>query len=163
MQIGPRSVHSPWITARADLLEAVSTYAARAAVKLRHEGQAAGGIQVLVSTNPFIPGEPQYPPAALVSFSSPTHDTARLIQAARSGLNRIFKTGFRYKKAGVMLVELVPRTVRQGALFGLEGELHQEQGGCWWRWMRSMGRWAKGRYGSRRRGRGSPGVCGEGT
>ncbi len=108
------------LTARADLLEAVSAYAARAAVKLRHEGQAAGGIQVFVATNPFIPGEPQYHPAALVSFSSPTHDTARLIQAARSGLNRIFKAGFRYKKAGVMLVELVPRTVRQGELFGLE-------------------------------------------
>ncbi|MBM4182235.1 MAG: Y-family DNA polymerase [Betaproteobacteria bacterium] len=108
------------LTTRADLLEAVSTYAARAAVKLRHEGQAAGGIQVFVSTNPFIPGEPQYHPAVLVSFSSPTHDTARLIQAARGGLNRIFKAGFRYKKAGVMLVELVPRTVRQGELFGLE-------------------------------------------
>jgi len=77
----------------------VSTYAARAAVKLRHEGQAAGGTQVFLSTNPFIPGETQYQPAVLVSFSSPTHDTARLIQAARSGLNRIFRTGFRYKKA----------------------------------------------------------------
>jgi DNA polymerase V len=117
------------LTTRADLLEAVSTYAARAAVKLRHEGQAAGGIQVFLSTNPFIPGEPQYHPAVLVSFSSPTHDTARLIQAARSGLNRIFKAGFRYKKAGVMLVEMVPQTVRQGALFGREGELHQERRG----------------------------------
>ncbi|MBM4181705.1 MAG: hypothetical protein FJ209_09175 [Betaproteobacteria bacterium] len=95
----PRSVCPPWITARADLLEAVSTFATRAAVKLRHEGQAAGGTQVFLSTNPFIPGETQYQPAVLVSFSSPTHDTARLIQAARSGLNRIFRTGFRYKKA----------------------------------------------------------------
>ena len=100
------------------LLEAVSTYAARAGVKLRAGGQAAGGLQVFLATNPFIPGEPQYHPAALVRFPSPTADSARLIQAAGSGLTRIFKAGFRYNKAGVMLLDLVPDSVRQGQLFG---------------------------------------------
>ncbi len=110
------------LTDKPDVLEAVATYAARAAVKLRKEGEAAGAIQVFLQTNPFIPGEPQYHPAMLVRFSSPTQDTARLIRAARHGMNRIFKAGFRYKKAGVMLIDLVPAGVQQGELFsaGLE-------------------------------------------
>jgi DNA polymerase V len=117
------------LTDKQDLLEAVSTYAARAAVKLRNEGQAAGGIQVFLSTNVFIPDEPQYHPGALITFPSPTHDTARLIQAARGGLARIFKPGFRYKKAGVMLLDLVPDTVRQGELFGPTSEPSHERRG----------------------------------
>jgi len=115
------------LTDKQDLLEAVSTYAARAAVKLRNEGQAAGSIQVFLSTNNFIPNEPQYHPGMLISFPTPTADTARLIQAARSGLNRIFKPGFRYKKAGVMLLDLMPDTVRQGELFGPATEPRHER------------------------------------
>ena len=105
------------LTEMQDLLEAVATYAARAGVKLRGEGEAANAIQVFLQTNPFIPGEPQYHPAVLIRFSSPTQDTARLIQAARHGMNQIFKPGFRYKKAGVMLIDLVPAGVVQGELF----------------------------------------------
>ncbi len=105
------------MTDKRDLLEAVSTYAARAAVKLRHEGEAASAMQVFLQTNPFIPNEPQYHPAVIIQFSTPTQDTARLIGAARHGMNRIYKAGFRYKKAGVMLLDLLPAQVRQGELF----------------------------------------------
>ncbi len=112
------------LTDKQDLLEAVATYAARAAVKLRGEGEAANAIQVFLQTNPFIPGEPQYHPALLIRFSSPTQDTARLIRAARHGMNQIFKPGFRYKKAGVMLIDLVPAGIQQGELFapGMEND-----------------------------------------
>ena len=99
------------------LAEAVSTYAATAAQKLRREGEVAGAIQVFLQTNPFIPGEPQYHPATMIKFASPTNDTARLIQAARTGLRRIYRKEFRYKKAGVMLLDLMPAGVHQGDLF----------------------------------------------
>ncbi|OYY94448.1 MAG: DNA polymerase V subunit UmuC [Hydrogenophilales bacterium 28-61-23] len=118
------------LTDKNDLLEAVSTYSAQAAVKLRKEGQAASGLQVFLSTNNFNPDEPQYHPATLITLSSPTNDTARLIKAARGGLNRIFKPGFRYKKAGVMLVDLVSNSIRQGELFGLVEEPHLLRRGC---------------------------------
>jgi DNA polymerase V len=75
---------------------------------------------VYLETNPFIPGEPQYHPATLIKFSNPTDDTARLIQAARAGLRRIYKKEFRYKKAGVMLLDLQPAGVHQGDLFSAE-------------------------------------------
>lgn len=110
------------VTLRQDLLEAVASYAATAGAKLRGEGQSAGGLQVFLQTNPFIPGEPQYHPATLIRFHAPTHDTARLIQAARAGLQKIYKPAFRYKKAGVMLVDLRPAGIRQGELFQPEAE-----------------------------------------
>jgi DNA polymerase V len=100
-----------------DLLEAVSSHAARAAEKLRKGNQAAGALQIFIGTNPFIPDEPQYHPGAMVPFSTPTADTARLIQAAQAGLRRIYRKGYRYKKAGVMLMDLGSATVQQGDLF----------------------------------------------
>lgn len=109
------------------LAEAVSTYAATAAQKLRYEGEAAGALQVFLQTNPFIPGEPQYHPATLVKFTTSTSDTARLIQAARSGLRRIYRQGFRYKKAGVMLLDLVPDGLQQGELFAAMPEVHSDR------------------------------------
>ncbi|MCP5276957.1 MAG: Y-family DNA polymerase [Thiobacillus sp.] len=114
--VSSRSFGHP-VTRLQDLLESVSTHAARAGEKLRQEGQAAGLIQVFIGTNPFIPGEPQYHPGATVPFAGPVADSARLIQAARAGLRRIYRQGFRYKKAGVMLMDLGPAGVRQGDLF----------------------------------------------
>jgi DNA polymerase V len=114
--VSSRSFGHP-VTRLQDLLESVSTHAARAGEKLRQEGQAAGLIQVFIGTNPFIPGEPQYHPAATVPFTTPVADSARLIQAARAALRRIYRQGFRYKKAGVMLMDLGPAGMRQADLF----------------------------------------------
>ncbi len=117
------------LTDKRDLMEAVSTYAARAAAKLRKGGQAAGGIQVFLSTNSFRPDDPQYHPSTLINFTTPSDDTARLIGAALKGVNKIFKPAYRYKKAGVMLVDLVSNTARQGDLFGTTTEPQLERRG----------------------------------
>ncbi len=114
--ISSRSFGHP-VTRLQDLLEAVASHAARAGERLRGEGQAAGSLQVFVNTNPFIPDEPQYHPGATLPFATPTADSARLIQAARQGLRRIYRPGYRYKKAGVMLMDLGPARVQQGDLF----------------------------------------------
>jgi DNA polymerase V len=102
---------------RQSLLEAVAAHAARAATRLRQEGLAAGAIQVFLSTHRFIPNEPQHHPGILVNLSTPTADSGRLIRAARSGLRRIYKPGYRYQKAGVMLLDMWPAGTRQGELF----------------------------------------------
>lgn len=93
------------------------------AIRVNGRGEQAGRIQ----TNPFIPGEPQYHPATLIKFQSPTADTAKLIQAARMGLRRIYKKEFRYKKAGVMLVDLRSAGIQQGELFSVVGEGRSER------------------------------------
>ena len=118
--VSSRSFGHP-VTHLEDLLEAVSSHAARAAEKLRHGNQAAGTLQVFIGTNPFKPDDPQYHPGATVPFTLPTADTSKLIQAARAGLTRIYRKGYRYKKAGVMLMDLGPVNMRQGELFASEG------------------------------------------
>jgi DNA polymerase V len=105
------------IETRAELEEAVATYASRAAEKLRGQGLAVNRIMVFAHTNPFKPEEPQYTAQRLVTLPVATADTGKLIAAARRGLGAIWRTGYRYKKAGIMLLDLVPAATVQGALF----------------------------------------------
>jgi DNA polymerase V len=120
--IASRSFGYP-VTSMNDLMEAVSAHATRAAERLRQDGQIAGAIQVFFGTNPFIPDSPQYHPALLIPLSTPTHDTARLIEAARIGVRRLYRQDYRYKKAGVMLLDLASARTRQGELFALAGDV----------------------------------------
>lgn len=91
-----------------DLNEAVVSYASRASEKLRKQNHVAGAIQVFVQTNPFKPDEPQYNNAVTVKLVKPTDNVFRLSEAALYGLKRIYKQGYAYKKAGVMLMGLYP-------------------------------------------------------
>ncbi|MFM8760785.1 MAG: DUF4113 domain-containing protein, partial [Polynucleobacter victoriensis] len=59
-------------------------------------------------TNPFKPEEPQYNNAVTVKLLKPTNNSFRLSEAALYGLKRIYKPGYAYKKAGVMLMALCP-------------------------------------------------------
>ena len=103
---------------RFDMLsEAVASHTARAAAKLRREGLQAGLIQVFIATNPFKPDTPQYHPGATVPLSIPTADTTRLLRAARVGLRHIYREGYEYKKAGVVLLDLAPVGAVTGDLF----------------------------------------------
>src|SRR5690606_24592151 len=88
-----------------------------AAAKLRTQGSAAGAMRVWIETNLFKPDEPQYHPSIAIAMKPSTDDTLRLIGAAREGVMRMFRPGFRYQKAGVMLDDLVPADAVQGELF----------------------------------------------
>ena len=86
----------------------MASHTARAAAKLRQEGLQTGLIQVFIGTGPFKPEVPQYHPGATVPLSIPTADTTRLLRAARVGLRHIYREGYEYKKAGVVLLDLAP-------------------------------------------------------
>jgi DNA polymerase V len=104
------------ITTLTEMQEAVATYTARAAEKLRRDRLAAGVLTVFLHTNPFT-DEPQYSNAVTLTLPVATNDTAELLAYARVGLAHIFQAGFRYKKAGVLLTELVPAQQIQLPLF----------------------------------------------
>ena len=99
------------------LEEAVSLYMARAAEKLRRQHSVAGAVQVFIRTNPFKDDHPQYQSGITVPVASPTADTRRLTHAALLGLKHIFKPGYAYQKAGVMLMELRESGHEQATLF----------------------------------------------
>jgi DNA polymerase V len=91
------------VTALQDVEEAVATFTERAAAKLRRQNLQANRLGVFVRTNPFKPGEAQYSNGMTVSLPVATADTARLLRAARWLTRRLWRDGYRYKKAGVEL------------------------------------------------------------
>lgn len=96
--------------------EAVATYIATAAEKLRGQGSLAGMVQVYVRTNPF-KDAPQYQRALTVPLSRASDDTLLLTRAALWGLKRLYRPGFAYQKAGIALLHLSDREMPQLDLF----------------------------------------------
>lgn len=111
-----RSFGQP-IYSEQDLCEAVSTYVARAAEKLRRQNSVAGSLAVFIRTNPHRTQDPQYHPHLTVPLSQASDDTLLLTKAALWVLKRIYQPGYSYAKAGVMLLELQDNTAIQGNLF----------------------------------------------
>ena len=100
-----------------EIAEAVSAFASRAAVKLRRQSLATAHLSVFLQTNPFRKQDAQYMPTRGVMLPVATADTAKLIAAALAALGAIWRDGYRYKKAGVMLVNLVKANTVGSGLF----------------------------------------------
>jgi DNA polymerase V len=104
------------ITTVTEMREAVATYTTRAAEKLRGAHLAAGVVTVFLETNRFAE-EPQYANSMTIPLPVATQDTAELIGYALRGIAQLFREGYRYKKAGVILTALVPAHQVQTHLF----------------------------------------------
>ena len=94
------------ISEKQDLHSAVITFAERAAGKVRAADQVAAALQVFVSTDRFNKAAPQYGSAATVRFALPTSDALHIVRAASRALERVWRGGFAYRKAGVLLLDL---------------------------------------------------------
>ncbi len=100
-----------------DLEAAVAQHATRATEKLRHGQQYAGELMVFIRTNPFKPHVPQYSRSASISLVTPTQDSRVIVQKALTQLRSIYRSGYDYAKAGVMLCELMGGAGFQEDLF----------------------------------------------
>ncbi|MBL0010822.1 MAG: DUF4113 domain-containing protein [Nitrosomonas sp.] len=78
----------------------------------------AGSVYIAIRTSPFNEKERYYANGLTIPLPAPTDDTMRLTKAALWGLRKIYRGGYRYQKAGVMLSELVSANNRQLDLFG---------------------------------------------
>ena len=107
-----RPVHSV-----VELREALSAHVARAGEKLRAQQSLAGAVHVFIRTNPFKPDEPQYNASLLVPLPEPSDDSRLFSDAVWVALRKIFRAGFAYKKAGVMLTALSEARRQQHGLF----------------------------------------------
>jgi DNA polymerase V len=100
----------------AEMAEALAFYAARAGEKLRRQARAAAAMQVFMLTNRFN-GDRPYSNALTARFPEATADSRDLIAMALDLGRRIWRAGFRFAKAGVVLSELVDaRTVQRSFL-----------------------------------------------
>lgn len=86
--------------------EAVATYVHRAAEKLRAQNSLCKQIRVSIRTGMFSPEEAKYANGALIELPYPTNDVRLLTKAATEAVNRLFRPGFKYSKAEVLLMDL---------------------------------------------------------
>ena len=100
-----------------ELKEAIASYASRAGEKLRDEALAAGTMTVFVMTSRFVEPRKRYFNSHGVNFPTATNYTPELIDYATGAIERLYKKGFLYTKAGLILGDLVPEGKVQGNLF----------------------------------------------
>ncbi len=99
------------------LRQAVATHATRAGEKLRRQGLAASAVCVFLMTNRHRPELPQYHPQAGRELLVPTCFTLELVGECQRILQAIYRPGYRYVKAGVLCLGLVPDDDKQASLF----------------------------------------------
>ncbi|WP_267528049.1 Y-family DNA polymerase [Acinetobacter nosocomialis] len=98
------------VTELTDLKEAISMYAQDACKRLRDEGLLCGCMIAFVQSNPFDPNVPFYNKSITGSFTEPTDCAIDFVKAATRMLNDIYKEGIKYKKCGVVLTCLEPKS-----------------------------------------------------
>jgi DNA polymerase V len=107
------------ITELSQMQQAVSEYVHRASEKLRSQNSKAKQLTVFIRTSPFSNHnqDPFYSNSATGVLISPTHDTRDFLHLAGELLKRIWKDGYRYAKAGVMLADFYDEGIEQLQLF----------------------------------------------
>ncbi|MFP8003912.1 Y-family DNA polymerase [Pseudomonas aeruginosa] len=86
--------------------EALASYVARAAEKLREQGSLAEHMVISLQTSGFVEDRERYFNSARCILPHPTNDTMLMTQAANQALTRIFRNGYAYSKVGVLLTNL---------------------------------------------------------
>ena len=115
------------ITDIQELSARVSDFAAKCAEKLRHDGTAAYCINTFLYTNRFREDKPQDFPDATIRLDMPASSTQEVVSAALKALKLIWKPGFEYKKAGVVVFDIVNRDERQLTLFETDSAKKEKQ------------------------------------
>jgi DNA polymerase V len=97
------------LKALAPIREAVATYAATACEKLRKQGSLCKQVRVSIRTGMFNPDEVKYAKGILCELPYPTDDTRLITKAAIAGLQHVFRRGYAYSKAEILLLDLRQR------------------------------------------------------
>lgn len=112
------------LTSFTDLEERISTFATSCAEKMRKQQSSCNALLVFVRSDPHKKGEAPYRNSCVLSLPYATDSSIILSKYAVLGLRKIFKDGVSYKKAGVMIMGLVPTQKRQLSLFENKNTKH---------------------------------------
>ena len=105
------------ITNIEQLTEIVATFVSMAAEKLRKQHSLTRQMQIFILTNPHHTDDAQHREGKLITLPAPTNSTFEMTNYAISALKELYKKGYGYKKAGVILYEISPDTGIQNILF----------------------------------------------
>lgn len=113
------------LTAIEPILEATAFYATTVAQKLRRQNHLVSKMQVFLQSSPF--DEKPFSKGVIVEFPYPTSDTRTIVRYARQAIFELFQEGYKFKKSGVGLIELVDRNFLQSDLFGVGSSVQSEK------------------------------------
>ena len=105
-----------------DLQTQVANYAARCAEKLRQQETVASIVGVFINTNAFREDLLQYWNFQEQRLITPSSSTMTIVHAATEVLRRIYREGYQYKKAGVIVMGICPKSPIQTDLFDFNAE-----------------------------------------
>ena len=100
-----------------DLRKSVGLFTALCAEKLRKQGSVCSEVNVFILTNRHRQDQPQQYVNSIRTVATPTDSTLELTALAEGALRSLFTPGYGYKKAGVVLGGIGPRTAVQTSLF----------------------------------------------
>ena len=109
-----------------DLKTHVSNYATRCAEKLRQQNTVASIVGVFLNTNMFREDLAQYWNFQETRLLTPSSSTITITKAANDVLQRIYRPGYQYKKAGVIVMGIGPDSPIQQNLFDINAEQFQK-------------------------------------
>ena len=104
----------------------VSDFAAMCAKKLREEGSAAYDVTTFLYTNRFRDDLNQYFPSMTIRLNVAANSTQEIVSAALKAFRLIYRTGYQYKKAGVVVGNIIPAESVQGAIFDFDGRAREK-------------------------------------
>lgn len=113
--ISSRSFGKP-VAELAVVQDALSVFVANATAKLRAQDGQAALVQVFLQTNRFKPEHPQYNPSMAVPLPQPTNDSLVINRWVQYVAGLLWRDGYNYKKAGIMLGDISPVSMIQGDL-----------------------------------------------
>ena len=105
------------VSAFEDLASSIAMYTTRCAEKLRFQKSCAHYAYVFIQTNLHRKDLKQYTQSKIVKFCVATSDTSEILTSVLSVLKDIYKAGYKYKKAGVILGGIIKKNEVQGDLF----------------------------------------------
>ena len=115
------------ITEIEGLEEAVSSFASICAGKLRKQKSCAQSLMVFIHTNNFREDLPQYFQNCVLKLPVPTNNTPEIVHYALAALRNIYRKGYFFKKAGVIIMDIVPDSAIQQNIFdAVDREKHKK-------------------------------------
>jgi len=109
-----------------DIHERITTFAVSCAEKLRKQRSKCTAIMVFIRTNSHRQELAQHNGSTVIRLPYPTNSSIEIAQFACEGLERIYKKGYQYKKAGVIIMDFKPENEVQLNIFENSNPKHQQ-------------------------------------
>jgi DNA polymerase V len=110
------------------LAQALSTYASMCTAKLRKEGSCAKTIHIMISTNPFKQHyRMNYKGSKTIILDTPTNDGLEIVSRCIDALRSIYRRDCIYKRAGVIVSDIVPQSQVQLTFFHQHADIEKRQ------------------------------------